>query len=63
MSDVTHTLTAIEQSDAKASEELLPLVDNELRRMAAHKMSAQPAEWNQRLGTGKLIDAPETAFI
>ena len=41
MSDVTRILTAIEQGDAKASEELLPLVYNELRRMAAHKMSAE----------------------
>ncbi len=43
MSDVTRILTAIEQGDAKASEELLPLVYHELRRMAAHKMSAEPA--------------------
>jgi RNA polymerase sigma factor (TIGR02999 family) len=43
MSDVTRVLTAIEQGDAKASEELLPLVYNELRRMAAHKMAAEPA--------------------
>ena len=43
MSDVTRILTAIEQGDAQASEELLPLVYHELRRMAAHKMSAEPA--------------------
>jgi len=43
MSDVTRVLTAIERGDAKASEELLPLVYNELRRMAAHKMAAEPA--------------------
>ena len=43
MSDVTRILTAIEQGDAKASEELLPLVYNELRRMAAHKMANEPA--------------------
>ena len=42
MSEVTRILTAIEQGDAKASEELLPLVYNELRRMAAYKMSAEP---------------------
>lgn len=41
MSDVTRILTAIEQGDAKATDELLPLVYNELRRMAAHKMSAE----------------------
>ena len=43
VSDVTRILTAIEQGDARASEELLPLVYNELRRMAAHKMSSEPA--------------------
>src|SRR5215471_16105610 len=43
MSDVTRILTALEQGDAKASDELLPLVYNELRRMAAHKMSSEPA--------------------
>ncbi|MBI5385271.1 MAG: sigma-70 family RNA polymerase sigma factor [Verrucomicrobia bacterium] len=43
MSNVTQVLTAIEQGDAQASEELLPLVYNELRRMAAHKMAHEPA--------------------
>jgi RNA polymerase sigma factor (TIGR02999 family) len=43
MSEVTHILTAIEQGDVKATDELLPLVYNELRRMAAHKMSSEPA--------------------
>ena len=43
MSEVTRILTAIEEGNPKASEELLPLVYNELRRMAAHKMSAEPA--------------------
>jgi len=43
MRDVTRVLTDIEQGNAKASEELLPLVYNELRRMAAHKMSAERA--------------------
>jgi hypothetical protein len=43
MSDVTRILTAIEQGNAKATDELLPLVYNELRRMAAYKMSTEPA--------------------
>jgi len=43
MSEVTRILTAIEQGDAQASEELLPLVYHELRRMAAHKMASEPA--------------------
>jgi RNA polymerase sigma factor (TIGR02999 family) len=43
MSDVTRILTAIEQGDAKATDELLPLVYQELRRLAAHKMANEPA--------------------
>jgi RNA polymerase sigma factor (TIGR02999 family) len=41
MSDVTRVLNAIEQGDAKAADELLPLVYEELRRLAAHKMSQE----------------------
>ena len=41
MSDVTRVLNAIEQGDAKAADELLPLVYEELRRLAAHKMSRE----------------------
>ena len=43
MSDVTRILNAIEQGDAKTSEDLLPAVYQELRRMAAHKMASEPA--------------------
>ena len=43
MSAVTRILTAIGEGHPVASEELLPLVYDELRRMAAHKMSAEPA--------------------
>ncbi len=42
MSDVTRILVAIEQGDAKAADELLPLVYEELRRLAAQKMSQEP---------------------
>jgi RNA polymerase sigma factor (TIGR02999 family) len=41
MSDVTHILQAIEQGDSKAADELLTLVYDELRRVAAHKMAAE----------------------
>ena len=41
MSDVTVILTAIEQGDAKAAEELLPLVYEELRLLAAQKMARE----------------------
>ena len=43
MSDVTRILNAMERGDAKTSEELLPVVYQELRRMAAHKMANEPA--------------------
>ena len=39
MSDVTRILNAIEQGDAKATDELLPLVYEELRLLAAQKLS------------------------
>ena len=35
-------LEAIQQGDPRAAEELLPLVYEELRRLAAHKMASQP---------------------
>ena len=41
MSDVTRILTVIEQGDAKAADKLLPLVYEELRRLAAQKMSQE----------------------
>jgi len=39
--DVTQILDRVEQGDPKASEELLPLVYEELRRLAAAKMSQE----------------------
>ncbi len=39
MSDVTRILNAIEQGDGKATEQLLPLVYEELRLLAAQKLS------------------------
>jgi RNA polymerase sigma factor (TIGR02999 family) len=39
--DVTRILSAIEQGDSHAAEELLPLVYEELRRLAAHKMAQE----------------------
>ena len=43
MSEITRILTAIEQGDAKSTDELLPVVYNELRRLAAYKMANEPA--------------------
>ncbi len=42
MSNVTCILSRVQQGDGKAAEELLPLVYEELRRLAAQKMSQQP---------------------
>ena len=41
MSNVTRILTAIEQGDARAADELLPAVYQELRRLAAQKLSQE----------------------
>jgi RNA polymerase sigma factor (TIGR02999 family) len=41
MSDVTHILQAIQQGDPKAADELLPLVYEELRKLAAHRMASE----------------------
>ena len=43
MSEVTRILADIEQGNAKSTDELLPVIYNELRRMAAHKMANEPA--------------------
>src|SRR5262245_48367909 len=41
MSDVTHILSAIEQCDPSAAEQLLPLVYDELRKLAAQKLAQE----------------------
>src|SRR5712664_4820111 len=42
MSEATVLLAAVEQGDSKAAEELLELVYDELRHLAAAKMAQQP---------------------
>ena len=44
MNDVTRVLDAIDQGDAEASQQLMPLVYDELKRLARAKMSAEAAE-------------------
>ena len=45
MSDVTRILSAIEQGDPSAAEQLLPLVYDELRKLAAERMARErPAQ-------------------
>jgi RNA polymerase sigma factor (TIGR02999 family) len=42
MSDATRILKALAQGDPTAADDLLPLVYQELRNLAAHKMAGQP---------------------
>ena len=41
MNDTTRILEAIGQGDRKAAEELLPLVYDELRKLAAHRLAGE----------------------
>jgi RNA polymerase sigma factor (TIGR02999 family) len=43
MNDVTQILSQIESGDPTAAEQLLPLVYNELRRLAAHRLAQEKA--------------------
>src|SRR6516164_341145 len=47
MSEITRILSAIEQGDPKATEQLLPLVYDELRKLAAAKLA--------RMGPGQTL--------
>ena len=44
MSDVTQLLSAIDAGDPKAADQLLPLVYEELRRLAAHRLAGEHSE-------------------
>ena len=55
MTDVTRILSAIEQGDPQAAEQLLPLVYEELRKLAAVKLArkspgkrSRPLPWSMR---------------
>jgi RNA polymerase sigma factor (TIGR02999 family) len=51
MSDFTQILSAIEQGDPQAAEQLLPLVYDELRKLAAEKMAQEkPGQTLQATG-------------
>src|SRR5262245_7340093 len=41
MSEVTRILSAVEQGDPRAAEQLLPLVYDELRRLAAQRLAGE----------------------
>ena len=53
MSEVTQILSAIEEGDPQAAEQLLPLVYNELRRLAACRLSRETP--GQTLGATGLV--------
>src|SRR5262245_5473925 len=53
MSDVTRILSAIEQGDPSAAEQLLPLVYDELRKLAAQKLAVEKP--NQTLQATALV--------
>jgi RNA polymerase sigma factor (TIGR02999 family) len=53
VSDVTHILHRVQQGDAKAAGELLPLVYEELRKLAAARMANEQA--NQTLQPTALV--------
>ena len=59
MTDVTQILSQIEQGDPSASEQLLPLVYNELRRLAAARLAEEkPGQTLQATGleVGSIAD-------
>ena len=56
MTDVTHILSAIEQGDQAAAEQLLPLVYDELRRLAAQNL-AQEKPGQTLVATGLVHEA------
>ncbi len=56
MTDVTKILNAIQQGDPSAAEQLLPLVYDELRKLAAAKM-AQEAPGQTLQATGLVHEA------
>ena len=61
MSDVTRILNAIERGDAKATDALLPLVYEELRLLAAQKLSHEPP--GQTLQATSLVHEPYLRLV
>ena len=59
MNDITHLLSAIERGDPQGRRELLPLVYDELRRLADRKLArrsparpCRPRRWSTRRTSG-----------
>src|ERR1700730_4660611 len=61
MSDVTRILSAIEQGDPHAAEQLLPLIYDELRKLAAQKLAQEKA--GQTLSSTALMHEPHLHLV
>ena len=56
MNDVTQILSRIESGDPSAAEQLLPLVYNELRKLATAKLTQEnPGQTIQATAVGSLL--------
>ena len=58
MSDVTHILSQIDQGDAQAAKKLLPLVYEELRKLAA---GASPTKTPAKRSKPRLLSTKPTS--
>ena len=75
MNDITQVLQAIRSGDGRASEELLPLVYNELRQLAAARMNQEASgqtlqatalvheAWLRMVGDGDRTGRIEPIFL
>jgi hypothetical protein len=59
MTDVTRILSAVERGDPKAADQLLPLVYDELRRLAAQRLAHERP--GQTLQATALVHPPRSA--
>jgi hypothetical protein len=58
MNEVTRILSGIERGDPRAAEQLLPLVYDELRKLAAHKLAQEkPGQTLQASSVGGIGNA------
>jgi hypothetical protein len=55
MNDVSRLLSAVEQGDAGASEQLLPLVYDELRKLAAQCLTRRKTRGSTSRGIGPVM--------
>ena len=63
MSEITRILTAIDQGDTRASDELLPLVYEELRRLAARRLSHEKPGQTLSCRDKRVTSGFETGYL